>query len=67
MYTKLKLKVFEKFEKKIEYLNSVDEKLKSRDTTNKTLNQNWETLKSALIKSAEQVCGRRRIGDNKKE
>ena len=65
IYTKIKTKRLENEESRKDYENLVTEKLEQRTQTD-SLEENWNIFKNIIIESAEEICGRRKLGNKKK-
>ena len=64
IYTKIKTKRLENEESRKDYENLVTEKLEQRTQTNSS-EDNWNIFKNIIIESAEEICGRRKVGNKK--
>lgn len=62
----IKIREFKNEEKKKEYSGKVQEKLQAKTLDNMTVNNMWNTLKSILIETAEEVCGKMIVNTRKK-
>lgn len=65
-FTKLKVRSLEDPEKRKEYEERITKKLQTINQENTTIDQKWEIFKTAILESAEEVCGRVKIGQRKK-